>query len=809
MKADSRIQRLRLALQGSAVRRGLALVLLAVGTALLVIEPVRLPSHDFQVGEVADRDVRATTTFQFVDWDATQARQRTAEAAVSPVFDFDATLAARLQARVGAAFENARRRHGEAVAEARSGGGQLGDADTWEIAASFLKQVELSLDPVDLEDLVAMRFSVGTQELALSLIGDALRRTIVAERSLLPTPERPLAVVRILADTRDEIALQTYADILVPEEARRDISLRTLEHPSADLRPAEVRAAVAVARAAVRPNFSYNQLLTEERRQRARAAVGEVVVDVQRGTTLAREGDVLSRQQVDLLAALRASKAGSGVFGAWLSLTVLCGMFFVGVYQFGAGFLPRFSTRDRDVEATAITALLVVGAARLVVELGDVLANAVGMGASPTSFWYLAPVAGGAMLVRVLVNAETALLFVISAAAIVGIVMDQQVLYALFFVLSGLVGASAVAGVHERARVLRAGVLTGLVNAALALLINLVSVHLGEASATPGSAVVPLWDVGFAFLGGLGSAVLVLGLLPVFEMVGFVTDFRLLELANLNHPLLRQLMLRAPGTYHHSIIVGSLSEAAADAIGGNALQARVACYFHDIGKAVKPHHFIENVRDRPNPHDRLQPAQSARIIVNHVLDGEAIARQYNLPSVIVDGIRMHHGTSLIKYFYARALTEAGPDGQVDADLYRYPGPRPNTRETGIIFLADRVEAACRTLKDPSAESIRQLIQAMVNDAVADGQLEECPLTLQELYTIIESMVQTLLGIYHHRIEYPGLPRARQRAGNDSQKSVITLELEGVLDQPIDDDPASVPPSLPPVAPRPLPVDPES
>ena len=793
MKGDSRLQRLRAALQLPAVRRGLALVLLSVGAALLVIKPVRLPSRDFLVGEVADRDVRATTTFQFVDWDATQGRQRTAEASVPPVFDFDATLAPRLQARVALAFENSRRRQGEEVALARSRGSELAPSVAWEIAATFLKQIELSLDPVDVEDLIAVQFSGQAQDLANTLIGDALRRTIVAERSLLPTPERPLTVVRILSDRRDEVTVQNYADLLVPEEARRDISLRTLEHPSSEFKPAEVRAAVAIARAAVRPNFSYNQLLTEERRQGARSAVGEVVVDVQRGTTIAREGDVLTPQQVDLIRALSQSGSGAGAFGALVSLTVLCGMFYIGIYQFGAGFIPRFSTRDRDVEATAIIALLVIGAARLVVELGDVLATAVGMGASPTSFWYVAPVAGGAMLVRVLINAETALLFVISAAAIVGIVMDQQVLYALYFVLSGLVGASAVAGVHERARVLRAGVLTGLVNAALALLISLVSVHLGDSGTTPGSAVVPLWDVVFAFLGGLGSAVMVLGLLPVFESVGFVTDFRLLELANLNHPLLRQLMLRAPGTYHHSIIVGSLSEAAADSIGGNSLQARVACYFHDIGKAVKPHHFIENVRDRPNPHDRLQPGQSARIIINHVLDGEAIARQYDLPSIIIDGIRMHHGTSLIKYFYVKALTEAGPDGVVDPAHYRYPGPRPNSREAGIIFLADRVEAACRTLKDPSGDAIRQLIQTMVNDAVADGQLEECPLTLQELYIIIESFVQTLLGIYHHRIEYPGLPRARTRPAPDGQKSVITLELEGALGRASDDETASVPP----------------
>ena len=247
-----------------------------------------------------------------------------------------------------------------------------------------------------------------------------------------------------------------------------------------------------------------------------------------------------------------------------------------------------------------------------------------------------------------------------------------------------------------------------------------------------------------------------LGLVPLFEAFGFVTDFKMLELANLNHPLLRQLFLRAPGTYHHSMTMAQLSEAAAEAIGANALHTRVACYYHDVGKSLQPHFFIENQRGI-NPHDSLRPHQSARVIITHVTDGIALGEQYDLPKPIMDAIWTHHGTSLVKYFYIKALEEAAEGEVVDEADFRYPGRLPDTKEAGIIFLADRVEAACRSIKDPSEQDFNDMIQKLVNGALTDGQLEECPLTIQEITTVIRVFSTSLLGIYHHRIAYPSMP----------------------------------------------------
>ena len=792
---ESRWVRLQQAIRTSLARKLLALVVLSLGTSALVMDHVRVPARAYEVGEVADRDIRATTSFSYVDWDKTLERQRTADTDVLPVCDFDLTLSGRLQNRISDAFDIGRRRYADALLGAQSEGrDELSPEELSGIAREFLKVLDLSMDPADLNRVVDARWDREVESLARDLIAEGMHGYVVADRSVIPSRSAALSVVRIMADSRDEIVLEDPDKISTLEEVRKNVALMVIERYDGAERGADrVRASLEVARAALRPNFSYNQLMTEDRRRAARESVSDVILPVQRGTVLVREGDVLDRSQVAMIQALQDSRAGMGLVGVLLALFSFSGLVYVSLYQFGAGFVRKFSTRARDVEAMAFILLMILAISRAVVEISGPLAAAVGSGVVPASFWYLAPIAGGAMLVRLLANSESALFWTIAAACLVGVMMEQQVFFSLFFLVSCVSASSALAFTKERVNVLRAGVQTGLVNAGAALLINLIQVHVGEAPGHTTMAAQPLWDVGFGFAGGLLSGMLALGLLPVFEQFGFVTDFKLLELANLNHPLLRQLMLRAPGTYHHSVTVASLCESAAESIGANALQLRVACYFHDIGKALAPRYFIENQGGGPNPHDRLPARTSARVIINHVVDGAAIARQYNLPAPIVDGIEMHHGTGIIQYFYAKAVEGAEPDEEVLEADFRYPGRRPNSRETGIMLLADKVEAACRTLKDPSAENIRALIQSIVNSSVTDGQLEDCPLTIQELYRVVDAFTSTLLGIYHHRIEYPGMPKRKVKDSSRMEEApsspIITLEMPSPFGRLPDEDEA--------------------
>jgi len=750
-------------------RRLFVLVVLALGSGALVGEYTDATEALLKVGTVSDDSVRATSSFPFVDREATLERQRMAESSIKPVFDFDTTQSARMRARIEDSFEMARHRL-SALEEPPT------PESTARIRSDFLKMLDLSLDSDTMGRVVAQRFSSEIEQLAKELASAELSRFTIADRSLLPDKQRPMTVVRIFEESRDEITLEDFSRVVTPEESRRVMKLSAFDIAPEAL-PVEGRlAAVAIAQAAVRSNFSYNQLLTEDRRRAARDEVPDVVIQIQKGTTIVREGEVVSPAQAETLEAMSEARGHYGSGSLFAALSFFAALFFFALYTFGAGFIKKFSTRPRDVEASAFLCLVVLALGRLVIELSEPLSSVAGNGVLANSFWYLAPVAGGAMLVRILVNSETALVWVVGTSLMVGLMMDAHVMYTIFFLCSGLVAAGGIAHTKERVNVLRAGLLTGLVNAAIALLIGLLQVQLGEVGYSAASQ--PLWAMGMAFLAGNLSAIMVLGMVPMFELFGFVTDYKLLELANLNHPLLRQLMLRAPGSYHHSVIVGSLAEAGAESIGCNALMTRVSCYFHDIGKAVKPSYFIENLRDAPNPHDRLAPHQSARIIINHVLDGQALARQYKLPKPIVDAIMMHHGTGIIQYFYAKAVEEAEEGMKVDIDDFRYPGELPNTREAGIIFLADRVEAACRTLKDPTRETIRAMIEKLVNGAVTDSQLVQCPLTISELYTVIDTFTETLLGIYHHRIEYPGMPVMPPKGDTVSKSSIITLDVAG-------------------------------
>lgn len=259
-----------------------------------------------------------------------------------------------------------------------------------------------------------------------------------------------------------------------------------------------------------------------------------------------------------------------------------------------------------------------------------------------------------------------------------------------------------------------------------------------------------------AIFSGIGSAVLTMGLLPLFEAsFGILSTMKLIELSNPNHPLLRKILMEAPGTYHHSVMVANLADAACEAIGANGLLARVGCYYHDIGKTRRPNFFIENQMHGENPHDRLPCDKSANIIISHVIDGVEILKKYHMPKEIIHIAEQHHGTTLLKFFYHKALQNGE---NVKEEDYRYPGPKAQTKESAVIGIADSVEAAVRSLRQPTPETIESLVRDIIADRLQDGQLNECDLTLKEIETVAHSFCETLKGIFHSRIEYPEIKK---------------------------------------------------
>ena len=329
--------------------------------------------------------------------------------------------------------------------------------------------------------------------------------------------------------------------------------------------------------------------------------------------------------------------------------------------------------------------------------------------------------------------------------------------------ISGILSIILVFGVRRRMQVIQAGFIIGLAQALVFFFIR----HFGWA-----------WSKEYAILmlNGIASTIIVLGSLPVFEyLFKTVTNISLLELADFNHPLLQRMILEAPGTYHHSLIVGNLSEAASGAVGANSLLARIGAYYHDIGKLQKPGYFSENQNMQKSKHDALSATMSKIVIMNHVKEGADLAKKYRLNPRLIDFILQHHGNSLVYYFYRRALETLEEDQEIKEEGFRYPGPKPNTKEAAIVLLADSVEAATRTLKDFTINKIEEIVQKIINNKFIDGQLDECDLTLRDLEKISKIFIHILSGIYHSRITYPESQRSESKHNKSPEENSYLSE----------------------------------
>ncbi len=357
--------------------------------------------------------------------------------------------------------------------------------------------------------------------------------------------------------------------------------------------------------------------------------------------------------------------------------------------------------------------------------------------------------------------------------------------YMILSLVGGMTSVLLAYQVRKRLQLLQSGIAVG----AVTLVLGMVLGHLNIGACFGKDAVDHLQILGSGSAAAFGTAVitalLISGLLPLFEgTFHLTTDISWLELSDLNHKLLRQMQLEAPGTFHHSLVVASLAEAAAEKIGANAPMCRVCAYFHDVGKLKKPGYFIENQHDgRENPHNTLTPTMSSLIIIAHVKDGVDLAVKHKLNPRIIDVIQEHHGDSLVMYFYRRAQEQKKSEMEkvdrrqenpedlpaVDEKNFRYPGPRPSSRESGIIALADTIESASRSLQKPTPSKIRTMVDDLVRTKINDGQLDDCPLTLRELAIVKDSFSNTLRSMLHSRIDYPKdeAPAATKRAANDA------------------------------------------
>jgi cyclic-di-AMP phosphodiesterase PgpH len=466
-------------------------------------------------------------------------------------------------------------------------------------------------------------------------------------------------------------------------------------------------------------------------------------ISLKKGEVIVREGQKISSEDLQKLTLLQQMEKKRKVITGQMPLLFLIFFAFVAIiFEFADKNIKKFRLSEKElifsVSLTAFTVFLI--------QLSLMIFNRFAPDYASVLF-FVFPLFLFGIVMRIVLFSEAVLVFSTILAVSVAFTVENGFPIFIYAFLGNLLASYFSGRVEKRVTMLGAGFFSALVMAFVMFLFHVLQGY-------------PLSDVplqsGLILLGGVGSSILTAGLLPVIEHVfDYTTNFKLLELANLEHPLLEQLMVQAPGTYHHSIVVGSLCRAAAEGIGAHPILTRVAAYYHDVGKLKMPHYFIENRRGFDDAHKNLTPSMSSLIILSHVKEGVELAEKYRLGKKIYEIIREHHGTSLVSYFYKRAKDMEDPDlASAQERDFRYSGPKPQTREAGIVMLADAVEAASRTLEDPTPKRIETHVQTIVEQIFVDGQLDECELTLKDLHSIQKSFIAILIGIFHQRIEYP-------------------------------------------------------
>ncbi|MHB8895220.1 MAG: HD family phosphohydrolase [Candidatus Geothermincolia bacterium] len=496
----------------------------------------------------------------------------------------------------------------------------------------------------------------------------------------------------------------------------------------------QVRAvAQLVASEALRPNLVVDQKETAGRRKAAREAIKPVITTKLEGEVIVSKGDTVTRDVYDLLKSLGFKGAG------FTPLNVLFTAVLVSLLiAFVAMYLAKFRRMFYDSPGL----LVLLGSTVVVFALAARLLTFAARSWSP-SWGFLLPTAAVAIIIAVLFDSGTALVVTAICALITGIITSGNFSLVALALLGGIFPALYASRTSTRHQLRRIGLYTAFWVAAVAF----------ATTALTQTRQGMLLNTGIGFLNGALCTIIAMGSLPFLETTFRVTtNTWLLELAAPDQELLKELSMKAPGTYSHSVMVANLAEAAAHEVGSDPMLARVASYYHDVGKIVRPQFFVENQAPGENPHSRLSPNLSLLIITSHVRDGVELMEKNHFPPDLVEIVKEHHGTSVVRYFYEAAL-ESGES--VDVERFRYHYPKPHRRTAGIVMLADAVEATARTLEKPSPTSVRQMVGRIVDEKLADGQLDECSLTFEELHEIKSVFGRILIGTYHPRIDYPG------------------------------------------------------
>ncbi|NLO93511.1 MAG: HDIG domain-containing protein [Clostridiaceae bacterium] len=525
--------------------------------------------------------------------------------------------------------------------------------------------------------------------------------------------------------------------------------------------------AVDILQKVIKPNSRVDEKATSARREAyIESYIMENPVIIYKDERIISKDDIVTEDKFEVLKELNyIDSEGKPDYLLYISVFLIIFILFIVTFLYIKRFHPKVYYDRNSIMLICVTILITTFFAWCVKEFIPELSS------------FIIPIFIAPIVIAIFLGVEPAISINIMLAFSYSLMLGRNLEFIIMTIVGGTFAAFYTSNATQRRRISLAGILLGLLNAVIIVFLGMIDKRGIESL---------LNDAGLALINGILSIILAIGLLPFLESIfNIVTPLKLLEYADPNHPLLKRLLMEAPGTYHHSLMVGNLAEVATREIGGNSLLARVGAYFHDIGKLKRPHFFKEN-QFSDNPHDKLTPNLSTLVITSHTKDGEEVALKYRLPKIIRDIVLQHHGNTLVAYFYHKA-TQIDKVEELKEENFRYEGPVPDTREAAVVMLADSVEAAVRSLSEKTPGKIEGLIRKIIKDKLDDGQLDRCDLTLKDLSIIADSFLQVLNGIYHERPEYPELEKKKSLSELDSTIYNTPDTIEGIKEEDKNED----------------------
>ncbi len=742
-----------------------------------------------EAGSIADRTYIADEAISVTNESATRALQERAREDVLPVYDFDRAIGADARRQLAQLFEAGRSAlvplemlEGEEVGDGPPAaeqsspptglppvGGEepvspgadllarLGEASTFRVTSA---QVEL---------LRSREFSTELEDRVAGVLNRVFRQGVVSAKELLLEHRVHGITVQELPSGYRKTQLDLYGYLDYPEQVAQVVELDVLSWDAVKKR--HRKTFVELVMANVSPNLTLNSSATLELKNEGAESVGTVAHNIRKGEVIVRKGGKVDEVTAQAVAQMAGDRDSGRLLLTGLGIVFLLAASALLVWLMCGLEKRRDRSRERMLSECLILLMIHILGTRFAFFIASALAKSITSEpyGSIESYTFAAPMATLALLAVLLYGRNTALVLSLVFSLLAGhIVTGLDMWVATVYSLAGSLAAVFVLDhqqFKQRSAMTRAGVVVGLVNVSALLALKALS---GEVA---GGLPQLGFDLVCGFTGGLLAAAVASFSVPILEgLFQITTSIKLIELGNPNLPILRRLAFEAPGTFQHSLAVANLAKSGCEAIDADSVLIHTGALYHDIGKIFRPRYFIENQIPGQNPHDKIQPSMSALILINHVKEGLELAYKLNLPQPIMDAIEQHHGTRLIKFFYNRAKERCDPcTKEVREEEFRYPGTKPQSKEMGVLMLADAVEAASRTLVNPGRQQIRTLLQTLIDDCLHDGQLDETDLTLSDLRKVEEAFLRVLTNIYHRRVDYPGFDFKRAPRGEERNR----------------------------------------